>query len=269
MPAIEPVIAGGHFSRAVVLGNLNGATYTGSATLAASLWPGDGQAESFAPTVAWEVVGDLSVRITATAAQTATLAPGDYPVMVSVTEGGVTQREIACLIRVAAAPGEATAPPVYCTTTQLYDAVPWIQDLQSPEDQAGFAEARGAAREWLDAVIVSRTSAGSTGRWIDYSGLSVSRTDRNWVQDQLDADRLVLTGGDGKRLVRAACLYAASDVLRHQLGDRGEDSYQALADTMRREAEAIVTSGWAWLDLDDDGTADYPIDLSQLRIGRG
>ncbi len=268
MPAIEPVIAGGYFSRTVVLDNLNGATYTGSATLAASLWSGDDRAQEFAPTAAWVSASALTVLITATAAQTATLAPGDYPVMLTITEGGFAQREVACVMRVTAAPGSGTAPPAYCTVADLYAVVPWIKELQSPDDQAGFAEARGAAREWLDAVIVSRTSGGSTGRWIDYSGLSVSRTDRNWVQDQLDDDLLVLTGGDGKRLVRACCLYAASDVLRHQVGDRGENTYQDLAASMRREAEAIVTSGWAWLDLDDDGTADYPIDLGQLRIGR-
>ncbi len=268
MPAIESVVSGSHFSRVVVLGNPNGATYTGAATLAGSVWPGDAQAELFAPTVTWVSPSTPSVLIVATAAQTATLATGDYPVLVTVTEGGFAQKEIACYIRVTPAPGAGTAAAVYCTATDLFNEIPWLRDLQSPDDQAGFAEARADARAWVDSVILSRLPGGNAGfgpRELVGDGTG----QRDWIKAKLDDDGLILTDATGKQIKRAACLCAAYRVLSRQVGERGEDTYQALGDTMRREAESILSTGLAWIDTDDDGTGELAIDLSVVRCGRG
>lgn len=269
MPAVESVLAGGHFSRVAILDNLNGATYTGSATLVASLWPGDGQPAEFAPTVAWEVLADLSVRIVATAAQTATLAPGDYPVMVSVTEGGATQREIACTMRVLAAPGTDDPPTVYCTLNDMTTVAPWVENLRSPTDQAGFAEQRAQARVECDRMI-QRHYRGQRGRrqtTLDYlmdgNGVGCWRdgSDDAALQAWLDDDRLILTGPSGLALVRWNALTAVAIVCEGQIDD--DDKYMMLAQKMRMRARELAANIVAQVDTTDtaDGVGDITIDL--------
>jgi hypothetical protein len=267
----EPVLQGADLVRVITLLDRAGdpvTSYTGAAVLVATLWPGDDQAAATTLDATWVDPTEGTVRLALTAAQSAALDPGAYPVRLEITESGLTASAVVIVIEVLAAPGSAVAPPVYGTYQDMRSVVPWIHELRTDEDQAGFAEQRGVAREWLDSVLLAKVPGGSASGPRDLVvGGGVSS--RSWVADLLDADALLLTGPDGKRLKRACALFACGEVLRHQIGSRGETSYQTLAHDLRCEAESLVRQGRAEIDTNDDGTGDLTLDLTTLRVARG
>lgn len=267
----EQVLQGADFARTITILDRDGdavTTFTGAATLAATLWPGDDQASLLTLTSTWVSAPAGTVRISATAAQTATLTPGTYPVRLAITASGVVSSAVVFMLEALAAPGTALVPPSYCSFKDMLAIVPWINELTTVEDQSGFAEQRGAAREWLDAVILSKVPAGRAAgpRGLIAGGGASSR---GWVADLLDDDALVLTGPDGKRLKRACALYSCAEVLKYQVGSRDETSYQVLAYDLRHEAESLARQGVAWIDTNDDDEGDISFDLGSLRVTRG
>jgi hypothetical protein len=267
----EQVLQGADFARTITILDRHGdaiTTYTGAAALAATLWPGDDQAALLTLSAVWVTPSAGTARIGASASQTATLEPGVYPVRLSITASGVVSSAVVLQLEVLAAPGTALAPPSYCSFADMRSVVPWIGELITTEDQSGFSGHRGAARAWLDSVVLSKVPAGRAAGPRDlvaHGGAS----SRQWVASLLDDDALVLTGPDGKRLKRACALFACAEVLKYQVGSRDETSYQALAHDLRHEAESLARQGVAWLDADDDGIGDLMLDLSTLRVARG
>jgi hypothetical protein len=216
------------------------------ATLSAAVWAGDTTAAIFTPAVLW-VDGDPSagkVRITFARSDTA-IAAGDYTVMLSITANGLIRTRPVALLRILPAPGSQVAGKTYCTAQDVLDAVPWLALVQAPEERAGFAEAREKATRWLDALILAKRPV----------------LDADWLQFELDNDGLVLTNPQGRRLVEAVALMAASKLLETQVGTFGDTDYRDLAKELAREARGIVAACIATV-------AGLQIRLSGFRVGR-
>ncbi len=132
-------------------------TYSSAATLAAKCWMGDDQTLLFAPTVAWLDPSAGTVSYSHTAAQTASIDPGNYKVQLWITAGSLTHKHDVVVLHFNPAPGSATAPTTYCTRKDLMRLAPWIETTQDlARDKTNFAEQRGAARVWLDNIIMDR-----------------------------------------------------------------------------------------------------------------
>lgn len=256
-------------------GDLTG-LFTGSETIAATLWSGDDQTIAATLAAAW-VPGTAAtcapaIKLTATAATVGTLSPGAWRVQVVIDPAGGKHHALppGAYLTLTAAPGSATALAVYCTAEDLYREFACLDQLRSCHDQTGFAEQRALAREWTDAVIQACWRGGyqdSLGMPSPHDGPHVDR----WLQERLDAGALIRTSPNGRRIVRANALYAIALVARPQFS-RAEDqgySFQRIAREYDARAESLIRSSVAELDTTGDGHADIVISLSITRVLRG
>jgi hypothetical protein len=248
-------------------------TYDGTEPLSLALWDGDDRAPLAlaASTAAWLVPADGTLTLHLDRADSAAWAPGRYRGLVSLTDGPDVVPAFAFVLVVEATAGAAAALPVYGSAQDLRRFCPWIDEIQSPNDQAGFAEQRAEAREWLDDILLVNDRGGGVALYQgSYRGgagnLAVRSGIRNpWLVEQLAADRLVLTA----RLRRAVSYYALGLILTPKLGSRDKTSFQQLGRLFHAQAEEELVGLTAELDTDGDGTSDYAIDLSTVPRIRG
>lgn len=228
-------------------------TYTGSEPLALVVWPGEDRAAVSLPnsTVTWNT--PPVVRLHVDRLDTAALA-GRYDLVVKVTDGPDVVDGFACELWFDLAPGAGAAPKVYGSRQDIIvEAGQLLELLQARGDtQTAFARERGLAREWADSRI-----------------LAAAPYDRDWIAAQLAADKLLLTGPDGRRIVRACSLYAASLILKREPGKAGDRTYRELGAELEADAEALLSAGLAWIDTDGDGTGDYGIHCGVRHLLRG
>jgi hypothetical protein len=248
--------------------------FTGSETLAATLWAGDDQANAATVSAAWDTsiagnpstTAEATLLLTVSSSAISALVPGIYTYQVIADPSSAMLELARGQIQLVAGPGSATAIKVYCTAEDLRRACPWIDDLQHPGQQTGFAEERGQSREWTDQCLHAHDGrSASLANW--EGGWLVGDMGRrsSWLQTQLDADTLMLR----PEIVRANAYHAVSLVLRTQLGTREKTSYQTLAAEYRGMAEATLQTTVAELDTNADGEGDYAIPLNRLRVLRG
>lgn len=221
--------------------------FDGDETFTVQIWTGDDQAAAAELTgvAAWLVQGE-SVRVTLLPADLEDLLPGTYRLRVKVAP------DIAAWdgrIQLTAGPGTAFASPIYATADDLRRLVPWIEDLQSQADQAGFAEQLAMARRWLDEQIAAR-----------YWG------DSAWIRAKLAAEALVVRDW----VTQATACYAASLVLKHQVGNRSETSFQELGTNFEWEASKLARTHHAELITITGGTeVDLIVPLGVTMVLRG
>lgn len=244
-------------------------TYAGTEPLSLEVWPG-GSTSAYglsASTVTWLDVSAGTVTLSLDEADTPLLSTGDE-LAILITDVKTYEVFRACL-EVAESPGLGTAPATYATVADMRAECSWIESISGGADRGGYLRQRALAREWTDAILQSAYPVLQQERWDVFAtapalGLNV------WLQQQLDADNLVLTGPYGRRIVRANALYACHLVLRDEVSRSKEKShYQTLADTFHREAMAALQGITAGIDTNDDGIADVQIPLSVQRILRG
>jgi hypothetical protein len=260
---------GGDTVETIELVDRNGSTvttFTGAAMLTAEVWGGDDQAVLFSPTATWSNATAGLVALSFARADTADLEPGDYPVLLTITAGGLQRKNRVATLRVLASPGAAEALPSYCGIEDLRRVCPWLDQMQTDSDQAGFAEARAEAREWFDELLHAawggRRSLGAEGGLWASSGPSGKDT---WLQGELDADHLLVS----RSIRRANALFAASLILAGQIGSQGDTSYQRLGDQLAAQAANLALTVLAEIDTDSDGEGDVSIYLGEVRVERG
>ena len=111
-----PVLQGTALAVNVTLRDATGAvitTYTGSETLAATLWPSGSVPALLTPSVAWVTPSIGLIQVSLTAAQSAQLAAGRYELAVTLTASGVTSGVYEASIIVEAQATAGTAFPTY------------------------------------------------------------------------------------------------------------------------------------------------------------
>ncbi len=126
-------------------------SYDGAQSLTSTAWPGGQVAATFVASTVWVTPSSGLIRITISGNQTTDLAPGRYQLVTRLNDSGIWVDAYGCTIDVLPVAGQGTAP----TTYTLFDDLltygrSWLRQLQSSDDQAGFAEQQGRARTWIE-----------------------------------------------------------------------------------------------------------------------
>jgi hypothetical protein len=165
-----------------------------------------------------------------------------------------------CTLDILAGPGTTPAPKTYCDYPWLLRfGRSWLRQLQTSDDEAGFAEQLGRARTWIDdlahahyrGVFVLAAPCGGgpirTGSRLTY------------LQQQLDADKLMLTD----QIRECAAKKALAFICAGQIGLGAQSSaYAQLARFYGSQADYLGTCLTLQVDTDSDGFADIVIDCS-------
>lgn len=225
--------------------------YLGTEGLRARVWAGDDQAALVEPTVTWQDAPNGVAGFVLTGEQTASLAPGRYYLLVEVEEGGEWQEVITCWLKTTPSPGTATTLTYYCTLEDLERLCPRIDLEQAVGVQAGFAEARHQARQWIDNALLNKDSSnkGFNGQLPEV---------KTWLaNDALMVNALVVEIAARKAL---SIIYETA----FSIGSKDNDKFIAYAAKQQRKAESLLYGNVFELDTNSDGQADYWIECNKI-----
>jgi hypothetical protein len=238
-------------------------TYTGSETLTTVIWPGGARPVSCTPATSWidHTQGIISILITA--ANSTALAGGRYSLLTTVTPIASDPIDgYGCTIDILVAPGMATPPTTYTTLDDLLRyGRSWLRQLQTDDDQAGFAEQQGRARSWIEDLAHAHYRVASMTMVVGSQAFGPRRSGARstWLQEQLDANTLMLTD----QVRECAAKKALAFICAAQIGvNDSSAAYARLARMYHGEADYLGTCLTLSLDTNGDGFADVNIDCS-------
>lgn len=221
-------------------------TYNGAEALVCKLWAGDDRAVWAAPPCVWKTPPDL-VRVTIAPSHLQNVPVGLSKLRIYVGATAIHAAE-ACL-RVISAPGTATAAASYCSSQDLRVLFPKIDELADrQEDQAGFAEQLGSAREWVDRAIRDAYAQ-------ERGSADAIRQVRQW----LDSNKLIVHHD----IRKAAACRAIAEILQGQLSLSSD--FAKLAARFQHQAQQHLMGATAEIDADGDGQGDIFIALDAVR----
>lgn len=237
--------------------------------LSAAIWAGDDMTTSVAPSVTWITPAQGTISLTVSAANTASLSTGLYRIRVAIAPLGTGQLLVAYDGRIeftySAAAG--TPRPVYCTYQDLLKIAPWIESIQdAANDQAQFTDERADARAWFDECCLRNFHATYMGQYgaasqylFDFWGAGGPRKSvlaSRWLTQALAANQLLVS----VRVARVNALYALSQICTAQILTKS--SYAALAAKFWHDAQNLLISTVAEIDVDGDGYGEVAIKFS-------
>lgn len=236
--------------------------YDGTQPLSCTVWPGGARAASFSPTAAWTRPEAGTLTIAIAAAQTSGLEPGRYRLLLRLDDAGTTVDAYECSLDIAAQPGTGPEPKSYGDYNDLLKyGRSWLRQLATDDDEAGFAEQRARARTWIEDLAHAHYRVASMAMVVGNQALGPRRSGARsqWLQDQLDADKLMVTD----QVREAAAKKALAYVCEGQVGPtEASAAYARLARMYHGQADYLATCLTLSLDTDGDGFPDVNIDLS-------
>jgi hypothetical protein len=239
------------------------AGYDGTETLAAVVWPGGDRAASFDATATWVDAPAAAVLVTMSAAETAALDPGRYELLVRVQAPGQDPDDAyGCAVDIIGAPGTGAAPKVYCNYAHLLRfGRSWLRQLQTDDDEAGFAEQLGRARTWIEDLAHAHYRVASMAMVVGHQAMGPRRSGARspWLQAQLAADTLIVTDQVREAAAKKALAYICDGQIG--VGDAAVQ-YARLAKFYHSEADYIGSCLTLELDTDGDGYSDVTIDCT-------
>jgi hypothetical protein len=168
-------------------------------------------------------------------------------------------------------------PPImtYCTLKDMQSQCTWIQQyMDQDNDQTGFLEQRGLARNWFDRLLLAswpgaRVTYIQEGWPSNYGQFTL--ISNPWLVAGLQQGFLMVPPlyqtQRGYEVAEVNATYAIALVLRSQMGPAsGIDKY---AGYWMRRAIAAASQCTAELDINGDGMADIAIPLSVTNTRRG
>jgi hypothetical protein len=254
-------------------------SYQNTDTLSADFWPGaDQPAYGTAPTVAWVDASTAQFSVSFLAATTSALDIGQHSVRVKATRAGRTTVIAEFKVELTPSPGSAASLKTYCSYADLLKYAPWVDKLQSSQDQAGFLRERNDARLWFEDLL-HRHWRGGQGLSPDYYFLpgiafggtnfgryaTVYRSGVRSSQLQTWLDSGGQDGGDGlmvtSQVIEAVACYAISRIAQNQFAPGKESTYHAFAVLFGERAESAASLITAELDTNGDGLTDTYVRL--------
>lgn len=238
--------------------------FDGTEMLAAKVCLGVDQPSVASPSVAWADPQTGRYTVSFGDGDALGMVPGEYVLQATAARAGRTASLIVAYLPVRQVGGTAAAIPVYGSLDDLRLYCAWIDRMEHPSRRAQFLRERGRARTWFDQLLQRHWRASGYGistLGFPIGGIGPFRTggQNKWLQDQLDADTLMVTDDIRELLAKKALGYA----LEYQVGSRDETSYQELAAAFHAEADLwLAPDITAGLDLNADGWPDLVIDLS-------
>jgi hypothetical protein len=235
----------------------------GTSALATTVWPGGDRAASFSAATTWTSAPDGTIAIAIAASDTAALAPGRYQLLTRLTPaGGDPEDAYGCTLDVLAFASTATAPRVYTTyDDMLRYGRSWLRTLATDDDEAGFAEQQGRARSWIEDLAHAHYRVASMVMVVGQQAMGprISGARSVWLQEQLDADTLMVTDQVRECAAKKALAYACEGQVG--LGETA-GQYARLARMYHSQADYLATCLTLSLDTDGDGFPDVTIDCS-------
>jgi hypothetical protein len=237
-------------------------TYAGTEALTTSVWPGGTRTESFAPATAWASHAEGTITITIASVDTAKFAPGRYQLLTTVNDDGESVAVYGCTLDILSVAGDSAEPKSYGGyDDMLRYGRAWLRQLQTDDDEAGFAEQRARARSWVEDLAHAHYPVASLVMVVGGRGMSPRRSGARstWLQDQLDADTLMVTD----RVREAVAKKALAFVCEGQVGTNASaTAYARLARMYHSQADYLGTCLTLQLDTDGDGEPDVAIHCS-------
>jgi hypothetical protein len=238
-------------------------TYTGTEALTTAVWPGADRAAAFAAATAWIGAGAGTIQWSITDAQSAGLAPGRYQLLTRLQDPIYGWVDVyTATLDIAASAGSAAAPSTYTTLDDLLRfGRSWLRQLQTDDDQAGFAEQQHRARTWIEDLAHAHFRVAAMTMVIGSQAFGPRRSGARsvWLQQQLDANYLMLTD----QIREAAAKKALAYICEGQVG-LGEQAgqYARLARLYHGQADYLGSCLTLSLDTNGDGFPDVNIDCS-------
>jgi hypothetical protein len=238
-------------------------TYDGTETLATLVWPGGAQPTAYTPATTWVTPAAGLIAIAFPAADSAALSAGRYQVLTRVTAGSADPVDAyGCTLDVLQAPGTETPPTTYGTYQDLLRyGRSWLRQLQTGDDEAGFAEQLGRARSWIEDLAHAHYRVAGMTMVVGSQACGPRRSGARseWLIQELAADTLIVTD----QVAEAAAKKALAFICEGQIGvGERSDAYAGLARMYHSQADYIGTCLTLSLDTNGDGFPDVNIDCS-------
>ena len=242
--------------------------YTSADALECDVYSGNGLAILFSPTVTWYTNAlDQKVQIRITAAQTASLQTGEYPLQGFILPAGTSTRIPwpAGALTLTAAAGTGTLAPVYTTYARMVELAPWVAQCFDPAvHQVGFQRERATARAIFDNLVVRlyrNTSTGLFGSLTvaanSWAGGATRRTMLpSKIMQQYLANNLLIVNDQVDRI---NAWLAIAEVGRQQVGVNNQLARYGQAAAECASSEISVCT--ALIAPNGDGVATIPVPL--------
>lgn len=264
------LLSGRKFQQPIQLADSRGLPvvgFDGSEVLTTTVWPGGDRSASFVATTTWLSPSAAQILILITAAQSATLAPGRYQLETTATAAGDDPEDVyGCTLDVQSGPGTATAPRTYTTLQDLRDHQRgWLDTILTDDDQAGFIRQQAMARDWIGDLAHAHYRVASLAMVVGGQAFGPRRSGARsqWLQEQLDADRLIVS----PQVIKACAMRALAHICEGMIGGGGIPggggvSFGSLTKYYRSESDYIASTMTLQIDADGDGYGEIVIDLS-------
>lgn len=239
-------------------------------TLATTLWAGDDTVSLATPATAWIDADVAAWRVSFAASDTSSLSAATYDFRTTATRGGKTVEVERGRLEVLWTAGTATQPLAFTTYEDLLKYLPWVGSLQAETDRAGFAEQQARATNWLVDLLVDLYKYQNYGPTIGQPGYGPSTMFGGvgpWPPNKWFRDQITPVAVDGSHPANSGnanvstCLIirektkeicakmAISYVLEAQMGRNTNRDWWALARNFQRDAESLLGTYQAEIDL--------------------
>jgi hypothetical protein len=237
--------------------------FSGAEALTTVVWPGGVRAVSAIPATTWSDHNAGKVAIAITTAETTALSPGRYQLLTRLKAGSADPIDVyGCVVDVLAFAGTSPAPRTYCDYSWLLRfGRSWLRQLQTNDDEAGFAEQLGRARTWIEDLGHAHFRVAAMAMVIggQAMGPRISGARSTWLQDQFDLDYLMVTD----QIREAAAKKALAYICEGQVGvSESAVAYARLARMYHSQADYLGTCLTLSLDTNSDDFPDVNIDCS-------
>jgi hypothetical protein len=237
--------------------------YTGSETLAAQIWPGGARPVTYAPVPTWVTTSPPVTQLVIPSADSTALAPGRYDLWCFVTPPSSDPYcYYQATLDIIQGPGSQAAATVYTTLDDLLRyGRSWLRQLQTKDDQAGFAEQQGRARSWIEDLAHAHYRVAGMTMVVGSQACGPRRSGARstYLQDELDANTLMVTD----QIREAAAKKALAYICEGQVGTTESSSaYARLGRMYHSQADYLGVCLTLSLDTNSDGFPDITIDCS-------
>lgn len=223
--------------------------WSGNDTLSVQAWRGDSLSELDGTGVTANWTDAANGVITVKTDGTHELLPASYNWRLLATNANLTYEVVRGSYTVKAAPGDTSnsfsaKDRPYTTIEDLRTVAPWIEQLKSEFDQAGFAEHQVSARHWFDNIVMRSYS----NRYNFTRYTTVYGSYWNNAQDEPPQWlRTVVESGRGVQItpaiVRACALYTCHLVCQAQVSFKDDSSaYRKKSAEFRSMAANAIAS---------------------------
>jgi hypothetical protein len=272
-PELTPLFVGASRDYTLQVYRSDGSAYAadttpfdGTETLSATVGLGIDQPALLSPSVAWlNGTGwqTAAFVVTFQDADALGMVPGEYVMQVKAGKLGRTATLFTGYLPVQQVTGSTPALPTYGSLDDMRLYCAWIDRLEHPNKRAQFVRERNRARTWFDLLLQRHFRASGYGiSTIGYpiGGIGPFRTGgtNTWLQQQLDANTLMITDDIREVLAKKALAFA----LEYQIGSHEGTAYQTLAGWFHFDADNLAIQTTPALDLSGSGWPELVIDLS-------